>query len=178
MVAPLLKVALALSVLLELMLWLDSSHALIAQLVSGHPLTVFLLMLAPLSATRLAEHCDAGSAPQNGACAFCPTGTYAVAGQQSCTHCPPCFWAPFNSVSKDACYPLSAFKVAEHCDAGSAPQNGACAFCPVGPYAINSHVPIVLLVSGLPSTACLLMPVILATTRTFKCLDLCLSEEL
>jgi hypothetical protein len=90
----------------------------------------------PVAAHRLAEHCDAGSAPQNGQCTFCPVGTYALAGDQSCTHCPPGFWAPINSVSKDACYPLSAFKVAATCDAGSAPKNGVCTFCPVGSYAL------------------------------------------
>eukprot|EP01034_Spumella_vulgaris_P026449 gene26450-33028_t len=78
-----------------------------------------------LAAHRLAQHCDAGSAPFNGECTFCPVGKYALAGAQDCTPCPPGFWAPINSVSKDACYPLSAFKVAETCDAGSAPFGNA-----------------------------------------------------
>lgn len=85
--------------------------------------------------------CDAGSAPKNGVCTFCPIGTYALAAAAKCTSCPRGYSAPINSASKDACYPLAAMmeemaEMALKCDAGSAPKNGACMFCPVGSYAL------------------------------------------
>jgi hypothetical protein len=54
------------------------------------------------------EICDAGSAPLNGVCAFCPIGTYSLAGDPACTQCPLGFSAPVNSVSAAACYPIVA----------------------------------------------------------------------
>eukprot|EP01034_Spumella_vulgaris_P036001 gene36001-44402_t len=86
---------------------------------------------------KVAEICAAGSVLKNGVCTFCPPGQYALSGDAACTHCPPGFWSPINSISKDACYPLSAMKTKDLlCPPGSAPENGVCTFCPVGSYAL------------------------------------------
>ena len=69
--------------------------------------------------------CDAGSVPRRGVCTFCPPGTYALASVQRCVNCPTWFWSPVNSVSPDACYPMTAAEHDEHGDAGSTPQDEA-----------------------------------------------------
>eukprot|EP01034_Spumella_vulgaris_P039882 gene39882-49293_t len=76
--------------------------------------------------TKDALLCPPGSAPKNGVCAFCPVGAYALAGAASCTVCPKGFSAPPNSVSPDACFPVTAAKKSAKatCDAGSASING------------------------------------------------------
>jgi len=93
----------------------------------------------PLSRMSVKATCPAGSAPTNGDCSFCPPGTFALAGADSCTGCPSGFWSPIDSVSPAACYPLAraAVKKTEFaCAAGSAPVNGVCTFCPPGSFAL------------------------------------------
>lgn len=80
--------------------------------------------------------CDAGSVPVNGVCTFCPPGTFALAAAASCTDCPTGFWSPIDSVSPAACYPLARMSVESIYDAGSAPINGVCTFCPPGTFAL------------------------------------------
>ncbi len=64
------------------------------------------------------------------------------AGALVCSHCPPDQWSPVNSVSKDACYPLSAMKKSKVnafvlCPAGYAPNdNDVCTACLIGSYAL------------------------------------------
>jgi hypothetical protein len=111
-------------------------------------LAALLVLMSHQSVTA----CDAGSVLVNGACTFCPPGTFALAAASSCTPCPSGYWSPINSVSAAACYPLAgtvpapvatapiqapvAAPLKVSCDAGSVPVNGVCTFCPPGTFAL------------------------------------------